>query len=507
MGGLRNHLIWKNAFVFLAAMAWPMAGNAAGPPEPTREFRGAWIATVYNLDWPQQQGASAEQQQAQLRQQLDLARDIGLNAIFFQVRPESDAMWRSRTEPWSRWLSGRSGADPGYDPLAFAIAEAHARGLQLHAWINPYRAKTSADVTMAPQHVTNRHPEWTRTYRGQVTLDPGLPEVRAYIVGIISELLKNYDLDGIHFDDYFYPYPTKRADGSRVEEFPDAATYARYREGGGELDLEAWRRQNVNTLVREVGQQVRRDSPTALFGISPFGIWKPGIPETTEAQLNAYADLACDARLWLAEGWVDYLAPQLYWRIDPPAQSFPVLLRWWHEQSHAGRHVWAGIATQRINSQEDPGRPASEIVRQIGITRELARGTSAGHIHWNLAAIRRNEGGIRPLLADQVYRGNSLVPASPWLRERSPANPTLSLQRDAGSGDLVAEVTSPRRSTGRWILFQVKRGGEWRQLPLVRGESTRVAFRSDEEPAIEAIAVRAVSASGLVSEPVVTGVR
>ena len=355
-----------------------------------REFRAAWVATVHNIDWPSSPGLPAATQQAQLIAILDRARELKLNAILLQVRPMSDALYASPREPWSQFLTGRQGVAPGYDPLEFAIREAHARGIELHAWINPFRAASNSKATLAANHVAKQHPEWVRTYGRQLWVDPGEPAAREYVLSIITDLVRRYDVDGVHIDDYFYPYPVKGA-GS----FPDGATWERYGVKSG-MTRDDWRRDNINDFVRSMYRTVKSTKPSVQVGISPFGIWRPGVPATTIAQLDAYGQLFADSRKWLAEGWCDYLAPQLYWSIQPAKQSFPVLLDWWRAQSR-GKNVWPGIATDRIGSN----RPAKEIADQIALTR---RGTnSPGHIHWSMKSLMRNQGGVADVLRNGPY--------------------------------------------------------------------------------------------------------
>jgi uncharacterized lipoprotein YddW (UPF0748 family) len=361
--------------------------------EGAQEFRGAWVATVFNLDWPSKPGLPAAEQQAQLRALLDRAAQLKLNAILLQVRPASDAFYASKREPWSAFLTGKQGVSPGYDPLTFAITEAHARGIELHAWFNPFRAATSLKGPFASKHVTQTHPEWVRPYGGQLWLDPGEPKARQYVLDVILDVVKRYDIDGVHIDDYFYPYPKGGAD------FPDGAT--RLRSGAPSTQSNAdWRRENINSFVADLYHQVKAEKPALRVGISPFGIWRPHVPETIEAQLDAFSQLFADSRLWLQKGWCDYLAPQLYWSCAPPKQSFPVLLEWWRSQSLAGRPVWPGIATVRIGAS----RPAKEIADQIALIRRGApAGTAPGHIHWSMAALMRDQGGVDQVLSQDVY--------------------------------------------------------------------------------------------------------
>lgn len=358
-----------------------------------REFRGAWVATVYNLDWPSKPGLPAPEQKRELRQLLDRAAELKLNAILFQVRPESDALYFSGKEPWSRFLSGQQGVAPGYDPLAFAVEEAHARGLELHAWFNPFRAAANAKNALASNHIANKRPEWVRRYGTQLWLDPGEPGARDYVISVMVEVAKRYAVDGIHIDDYFYPYPKPGLS------FPDDKTAARYGAGMSRAD---WRRNNINCFVQTMYSQLKAARPGARIGISPFGIWRPGVPSTIEGQLDSYADLFADSRLWLQRGWCDYLAPQLYWSI-PSKQSFPVLLDWWRAQN-PHLPIWPGIATERIGSS----RPSKEILDQIALTREGA--DLPGHIHWSMKALLNNQGGIAEKLAKGPYRKKAELP-------------------------------------------------------------------------------------------------
>ena len=295
-------------------------------------------------------------------------------------------------------FNGTPGSSPGYDPLQFAIEEAHARGIELHAWINPFRAATNVNTVLAGNHVAKRHPEWICRVGTQLWLDPGEPAAREYVLGIIEDIVRRYEIDGVHIDDYFYPYP--RTPG--VVSFPDDATWGRYGTKSG-LSRADWRRENINDFVRSMYRTVKSTRPSVRVGISPFGIWRPGVPATIEAQVDAYGELFADSRKWLAEGWCDYLAPQLYWSIQPAKQSFPVLLDWWRAQSR-GKAVWPGIATERVGAK----RPAREILDQIALTR---RGTKApGHIHWSMKALLQNRGGVADLLRAGPYAEKANTP-------------------------------------------------------------------------------------------------
>jgi uncharacterized lipoprotein YddW (UPF0748 family) len=360
--------------------------------EPAGEFRGAWVATVFNLNWPSKAGLDVAQQQAELRAILDKARELRLTAILFQVRPAADALYVSEREPWSAYLTGTQGENPGYDPLAFAVREAHARGLELHAWFNPFRAGTKPDAKYAANHLVRAHPEWIRQHGSLMWIDPGVPAAREFVLEVMLDVTRRYAIDGVHLDDYFYPYPNKG-----VREFADDPSWKAHGEASG-LSRGDWRRDNINRFVEQLYTRVKAAKPAVKVGFSPFGIHRPGVPEGIEAGLDAYATLYCDAPHWLERGWCDYLTPQLYWSIEPAKQSFPALLAWWRSQSKAGRPVWPGLAATRIGAQ----RSAQEIANQIALTR---KGTEQpGHILWDMKSLMLNRGGITDLLKNEVYR-------------------------------------------------------------------------------------------------------
>lgn len=469
---------------------------AAPPPEPLREFRAAWVATVHNIDWPSKPGLPASRQQAEMRTLLDRAAALKLNAIILQVRPACDALYASRKEPWSRFLTGQMGKAAGYDPLAFAIAEAHQRGIELHAWFNPFRALASAGETAAPGHVTKQHPDWVRSYEGKVWLDPGLPQVRDYSLDVMMDVVDRYDIDGVHIDDYFYPYP-ENPNARQVAGFPDEASYQRHGKGKDRGD---WRRANMDAFVSTLYRNVKGAKPWVKVGISPFGIWRPGHPAGIKAGLDAYNMIYADSRKWLAAGWCDYLAPQLYWRIRPAEQSFPALAGWWAQQNRLKRHLWPGIATSRINSSEDPGRPAAEILQQIGICRTVIPPGTSGHCHWSFKALREDRGGISSKLPT-LYGDRAVTPAMPWLSRRAPGQPSLSVQPDA-SGLALRWRPGRNAKETRWWAVQVQPSPEsrWQTTQVVWHQQTSI--RLPGRP--HAVAVTAINAFGNASPAAVS---
>jgi uncharacterized lipoprotein YddW (UPF0748 family) len=413
-----------------AAPGWRADVRADDLPGPAREFRAAWIATVANIDWPSRPGLPADVQRAELASLLDQAAAIGLNAVVFQIRPCADAFYASPLEPWSEYLSGTMGRppEPFYDPLEFAVAEAHARGLELHAWFNPYRVRQSgAKTPAAPTHASQALPAIVRRYGPYLWFDPGEPAAADRFLAVVTDVVRRYDVDGVHIDDYFYPYPI--AEDGRDVPFPDAESHARAVAAGGAADRDAWRRDNVDRLVERLWREVKAIKPHVLVGISPFGIWRPGHPPGIEG-FDQYAKLHADARKWLREGWLDYLAPQLYWRIDAPAQGYEKLLGWWADENVAGRGLWPGNYTSRVRS--DPAAEttariweAEEILRQVEATRRHPGG--GGNIHFSMKALATDVDGVATKLAAGPYAEPALVPLVRQPDGPPPAEPRLEI--------------------------------------------------------------------------------
>ncbi|NNE92101.1 MAG: family 10 glycosylhydrolase [Verrucomicrobiales bacterium] len=471
----------------------------AQPPEPMREFRGAWVATVHNINWPSKAGLPPSQQRAELIKIFDLAAATGLNGIIFQVRPEGDALYRSEIEPWSYWLTGQMGQGPadGYDPLEFAIEEAHKRGLELHAWFNPFRARATNRTTASRTHMSKTNPEWMLPSGTQMWANPGIRAVQDRAIAVMTDVTRRYDVDGIHIDDYFYPYPKKQ--GKRmVPQFDDSATYAAYRQAGGRLKIEDWRRAEIDGFIQRLYASIKQTNREVKFGISPFGIWRPRHPITIEADLDSFAHISADSKKWLQNGWLDYFSPQLYWRIDDKPHSFLTLTKWWESQNNAGRHLWPGTASDRIAAES--ARTAKEAAGQIEIARQHgANKFGSGHIHWSFGAIAKNSEGLRDVLAS-VYETPAIPPATPWLASPTPpSGPQVQIEAK-GSGLNLNFKPSP---DARWRLIQYreKSGGAWRQLRLQPAEAETVSLKS--APAV--IAVRNVDRTGRLSAPTVLG--
>jgi len=435
------------------------------PVSHDRELRGVWIATVFNINWPSSTGLSSAQAQGELIELLDVAQESGLNAVFFQVRPEADALYASSLEPWSRYLSGTQGVDPGWDPLQFLLDEGHARGLEIHAWMNPYRAKASSSSTAAANHQSVVNSAYAYPYGSTVWLDPGAPPVQDHLEAVIADLVSSYDVDGVHFDDYFYPYP----DGTP---FPDNGTYATY---GGGMAQDDWRRDNVNQMMDRVSSTVAGIDPAVRFGISPFGIYRPGQPPGITG-LDQYAELYADPPLWKANGWVDYLAPQLYWPTTQTAQAFEPLLDWWAELPEDGRSTFIGHALYQLDSSAS--WDLDEFREQLRLTRGRRDAHANGNIWYHIGPLVENQSGIRDVFRDELYPEPALSPPVFDMASVAVDPPTLS-PTPTGVGVHHADA--------RWWVVYGEDGAGWTIDRIV----------SAEEPTIDLAPGRwAISAAG-----------
>lgn len=482
------------------------------------EFRGAWIASVANLDWPSCRSCSSESQQAELLEILDGLQSVGVNAVVFQVRTEADALYDSPYEPWSHWLTGRQGTppDPFYDPLAFAVDEAHGRGMELHAWINPYRADRGSNYPKAATHVTNTNPEWVLSFRTGISiLDPGLPEVRDRVASIVADIVRRYDVDGIHYDDYFYPYPTTGFSSITDE---DDATFAAHPRGF--TDRGDWRRDNVNLLVAQIQDSVQAVRPEVVHGVSPFGIWKSGVPSGTSG-LDAYNVIYADAVAWLDSQTVDYLAPQLYWSsqrsfdadgdgdLDFNRQRFTTLAPWW-ESVRNDRHVYPGLATYRNSNR---GFGPEEIPTQIRYTR--SRDGLQGTIFFRAQyGVVRQDAGLSDTLQTDLYRHAALPPPMAWKSQEAPGTPTgLQTSTPAGNQSGAVDLTWQAPASGDaaarfYAVYRIppEEAGDLsaaiadaRNVAAMTGETTY----TDEPPGdgLYTYVVTAVSANSIESVP------
>ncbi|MFJ2029679.1 glycoside hydrolase family 10 protein [Streptosporangium sp. NPDC087985] len=401
------------------ATASGTASCTADARYPKRQLRGVWIATVKNIDWPSRTGLSVARQQAEYVRILDNAVKRRLNAVFVQVRPASDAFYRSELEPWSQYLTGTAGKDPGWDPLTFLVAEAHRRGLEFHAWFNPYRAAADGDMSKLPaDHPARLHPDWIVRYQGQIYYNPGLPQVRDHVTAVVKDVVKRYDVDGVHFDDYFYPYPAGGA------QFADAAAFKRY--GRGEK-LADWRRANVNKLIAQVDRAVHETEPYVKFGISPFGIWRNRSDDPTGSAttgMSAYDAIYADARHWIRAGTVDYIMPQLYWPRGFRAADYDVLMPWWaNEVRGTDVQLYIGQALYRVGSTDTPAwtRPG-ELPSHLAQNRKYKQ--VEGDVYFSAKQLLTNPLGVMDRIVKNYYSHPALLPLIKGLGGQAPAQPT-----------------------------------------------------------------------------------
>ena len=503
-----------SAALLAFALAAFIPAQAQSDLPPKEEFRAAWVATVINLDWPGTRGASPAVQKAELITILDGLKAAGLNAVIFQVRAEADALYASDIEPWSYWLTGAQGTAPpdGFDPLAFAVEEAHKRGLELHAWLNPYRADRGSDYPKAASHVTNTNPEWILDFGDIQIFDPGLQASRDRVAAVVGDIARRYDIDGIHFDDYFYPYPPNAITNQ------DDATFAAHARGF--TNIGDWRRDNVDLMVAQVQDSLLAIRPEAKFGISPFGIWKNGTPAGTSG-LDAYNVIYSDPTAWLDDETIDYLTPQLYWSSQRAFdtngdgtpnvfnnQRFTILAPWWASVLN-GRHYYPGMAAYRFGNAIGYG--PSEIPDQIRIARSIPESQGA-------VLFRANEGvlgsiaGLEDSLATDLYRQPALTPSMAWKSQDAPGIPTgLVATHTSGEGQVSLAWTAPAsgdtdaRFYAVYRIPQAEAGdlasamADSRYLALVTGETT--ALDQSNVSGDFSYVVTAVSTNSIESAP------
>ncbi len=427
-------------------------GDAGAQTSPKRELRAAWIATVVNIDWPSKKGLNAHEQQAEYVRLLDRLKSVGMNAVVVQVRPAADAFYPSSYEPWSEYLSGEQGKspEPYYNPLSFMIQQARERGLEFHAWFNPYRVSMKDTFNFAEGHPIHKHPEWFVTYGGKWYYDPGHPEAQEYVLRAILETVRHYDLDAVHFDDYFYPYRIAN------EVFPDSCTYAAY---GKDTypNIDDWRRHNVDYFVKELSERIKREKPHVKFGISPFGVWRnkdkdPEGSDTQAGQTN-YDDLYADVLKWLKEGWIDYVTPQLYWHIGFKVADYRVLLDWWSKHSY-GKHLYIGQGVYRIGGKgwEDPG----ELANQVDLNRDYDE--VKGSMYFNSKTFLQDKLGINARMK-KIYPHPALIPPMSWIDASPPAAPLPgNATGSQGSGVRLTWKDSTATDAAYYVVYRFEKG-------------------------------------------------
>lgn len=416
-----------------------------------REFRAVWVATVDNIDWPSKGNYDTEKQKQEFIKLLEMHRQNGINAVIVQVRPASDALYPSPYEPWSEWLTGRQGKPPYpyYDPLEFMIAETHKRGMEFHAWCNPYRAVFSLNKTkVAATHVTKLHPDWFLNYGDKKYYDPGNKDAQQFVVNVIKDVVSRYEVDAMHFDDYFYPY---RITG---KEFPDERSYAKY---GGPLSREDWRRSNVDSIIYALSRAIKEVRPNCRFGISPFGVWRnkdrDSSGSATLAGQTNYDDLYADILLWLKNNWIDYVAPQLYWEFGHPRAPYEVLLDWWSRNTY-GKQCYIGLGIYRSGSNAEWKNP-SLLPRQIDALRNTPN--IHGMVFFSSKTFEQNPNGWNDSLQRRLFAEPALVPSMSWIGDAAPQKPLvriLTSANDSGQWDIQLSSGEAGKAVKQFIIYE-----------------------------------------------------
>jgi len=419
------------ALFFLLMMLGGLAGSAQSPKY---EFRAAWVTSVENIDWPSKKGLPVDSQKVEFIRLLDMHKRNGLNAVVVQVRPAADAFYASPYEPWSEWLTGVQGKapDPYYDPLTWMIEETHRRGMELHAWCNPYRAvKTIGRSSVATDHITRKHPSWFVRFENTLYFDPGNKEVQQYVTMVIRDLVRRYDIDGLHFDDYFYPYDIVEG-GPAGKDFPDNGSYVRY---GGGMSVGDWRRSNVDSVIVMISRAIKEEKPYCKFGVSPFAIWRNRSqdPEGSETSggVTDYDNLYANILLWLKRGWVDYVVPQIYFDFDQPRAPFGPLLDWWAKHSY-GRHCYIGLGIYKAFERRAAWHDPNQIPRQIRAMRTYPE--VQGAVYFSSSSFNTNPFGWCDSLQNNYYNYPALIPPMPWLDSAKPHDPLFHIEYDSKDG-------------------------------------------------------------------------
>jgi len=455
------------------------------PPEIQREFRAAWVATVANINWPTSPGLSVDVQKKEAIELLDLLKETNFNAVIFQVRPQADALYESSLEPWSYYLTGTQGEAPFpfYDPLEFWVNEAHKRGLELHVWLNPYRAHHTTGGPVSNSSIVNTKRELVvELENGYWWFDPSLKGTQDHGVNVVMDIVSRYDIDGVHFDDYFYPYASYNND----KDFPDDKSWQSYLASGGIMNKKDWRRNSVNTFIKRVYRSIKKEKPYVKFGLSPFGIWRPGYPASIEG-FDQYDELYADAKKWLNEGWVDYFTPQLYWPINQIPQSFPVLLGWWNEQNYQNRYVWPGISIGRFQGEQQ----VDEVINNIMITRGMSS-EAPGIVHWSIAPLV-NDDTLRNELKAKPYKEKAVIPPLNWIQHKNPESPSVSYKYI--SGNISATLKHKQDDISNWIIY-TKYEGVWSSRILSRNDNVinipftkTIAFNGSNKDLLKQVSV------------------
>lgn len=422
---------------------------------PKHEFRAVWITTAFNLDWPSEGCTQPEAQRKEFITLLDTLQAKGINAVIVQVRVAGDAFYPSEYAPWSQWLTGKQGRAPSpyYDPLAFMIKECHERDMEFHAWFNPFRVVSHVNLSnVCADHISKKRPDWCFDYGVTRYFNPGIPMVREHITQVVMEVVEKYDIDGVHFDDYFYPYPETGM------EVPDWDTYLTYKNGEG--NLANWRRENVNRLIQQIHERIEAKKPRVKFGISPFFLWRNQYNDPkgtkTNTWMSSYDDQYADTKKWVEEGWVDYIAPQIYRNTKNTESRYPTILNWWAEQEF-DRHLYIGHAMTKVNNPEDslPWRP-EEIKFQCELDRVCPK--VSGDIYFRAETFMRNPEGLADTLKNRFYYLPCLIPPMTWKDSIPPLRPQrLNVYRQTKGFFISWEAPPPAEdgdSAVKYVLYK-----------------------------------------------------
>ncbi len=423
--------------------------------QPKYEFRGVWVATVVNIDFPSSKNLSTQQQKDEFIKLLDMHKRNGMNAVIVQIRPASDAFYPSQYEPWSEYLTGKQGQPPSpyYDPLKFMIAETHKRGMEFHAWMNPYRAEFKiGKSSISPTHITRRHPEWFIDYGGVKYFDPGNKDAQQFVVNIVRDVVKRYDIDAIHFDDYFYPYRIAGKD------FNDQSSFVKY---GNGMSRDDWRRSNVDSIIVHLSKAIKEENKYCQFGISPFGVWRnidkdPEGSNTKAGQTN-YDDLYADILLWLKMKWIDYVVPQLYWEISHKVVGFEVLANWWAQHTY-GRQLYIGQGIYRaLEARSYAWKIKNELPNQIKFLRKYPQ--IQGSVFFSSSTFSSNPNGWNDSLRNNYYKYPAIPPPMPWIDSAKPEQPNVVFDSSKSayvttSLDLYLSENEKNDLINRYIIYQ-----------------------------------------------------
>ncbi|MBA4408946.1 MAG: hypothetical protein C0397_05940 [Odoribacter sp.] len=496
-------------FIITVFILIGIASSTYSQTYPKHEMRAIWIATVENIDWPSAKGLTTEQQKLEMIEMLNQVKAYNMNTIVFQIRPDADALYDSKLEPWSEWLSGTQGVapDPYYDPLAFAISECRKRGLDIHVWLNPYRAVQNIEKSVpAPGHVANTHPEWMLSYGGKKYFDPGIQEVRDHVARVVSDIVRRYDIDAIHFDDYFYPYRVAN------QEFPDQNSFASWPNGFAPDKKDDWRRNNVDLIIKQLHDSIKSIRQSVEFGISPFGVWKNNSTDpagsATKAGVTNYDDLYADILLWQKEGWIDYVTPQLYWFIGKTVADYAILADWWSKNTY-GCQLYIGQAPYLINekSRDVAWQTSDELTKQIRLNRSYPN--IAGSMFFSAKFMKNNPLGVKENLLKEMYKYPALSPPNPRV---APIQPVAPVNAQIHKKRKAIKLNWENAGNSRmFVIYKISKKskldiGNPENILKVSDETLLVIRKNkNTRPSKFNYAVTAISSTHQESEPVIFG--